>query len=151
MSQQISARQVLSAYRLGIGCRSRPRTRWRNYIFDQAWSRLDVKPAELSEVAENREVFRVFLGLLPPRCLPEEKRVWKWINESPKRPILHHGWNPESMTSERIIQFENFNCVLFLWFDFATILGDSIRLESRWEMLLWRLDSNQLFYRLTRL
>jgi len=32
----------------------------------------DVKPAELSEVAENREVFRVLLGLLLPR---EDKRV----------------------------------------------------------------------------
>jgi len=36
-------------------------------ISDLAWSHLDVEPAELSEVAENREVFRLPLELLPPR------------------------------------------------------------------------------------
>jgi len=43
-----------------------PRTRWRDYISDLAWYRLDVKPAEVSEIAVDRDVFRVLLGLLPP-------------------------------------------------------------------------------------
>jgi len=34
-----------------------------------------VEPAELSEVAENRDVFRELLGLLPPRSSREEERV----------------------------------------------------------------------------
>ena len=45
----------------------RPRTKWHDYISDLAWSRLGVEPAELSEIVVDREVFRVLLGLLPPR------------------------------------------------------------------------------------
>jgi len=43
---------------------------WRGYIYDLDWSRFGVEPAELSEFAENGEVFRVFLELLPsqPSC-----------------------------------------------------------------------------------
>jgi len=41
-------------------------------ISDLAWSRLDVEPAELSEIAENREVVRSLLRLLPQRPSPEE-------------------------------------------------------------------------------
>ena len=32
-------------------------------ISDLAWSRIGVEPAELSEIAVNREVFQVFLRL----------------------------------------------------------------------------------------
>jgi len=42
---------------------------------DHAWTRLGVEPAELSEIAVDREVFRVFQGLLPPRSSGEEKYV----------------------------------------------------------------------------
>jgi len=42
-----------------------PRTRWRDYISDLAWSRVGVEPAELSEIAVDPEVFRVHLELLP--------------------------------------------------------------------------------------
>jgi len=55
----------------------RPRTRWRDYIFDFTWPSLGVEPAELSAVAVDHEVFRVLLGLLTPRPSPDEKRVWK--------------------------------------------------------------------------
>ena len=40
------------------------------YISDLAWSRLGVEPAELSEIAVDREVFPVILGLLPLRLSP---------------------------------------------------------------------------------
>jgi len=50
-----------------------PRTRWCDFISDLSWSRLGVEPAELSEIAVDREVFRVFLGLLPPRPSQKEK------------------------------------------------------------------------------
>jgi len=46
-------------------------------ISDLAWSRLGVEPAELSEIAVDRGVFRVLLGLLPPRPSPEEKGAWE--------------------------------------------------------------------------
>jgi len=39
------------------------------------WSRLGVEPAGLSQFADNREVFQVFVGLLPPRPSPEKKDV----------------------------------------------------------------------------
>jgi len=51
-----------------------PRTRWLDYITDLAWSRLGVEPAELSELADDREVLQVLLGLLPSRPSPKEKR-----------------------------------------------------------------------------
>jgi len=46
---------------------------WCDYISDPAWSRLGVEPAELSEIAVDREVFQVPLGLLPSRLVPNEK------------------------------------------------------------------------------
>jgi len=49
-----------------------PRTRWPYYISD-----LGVEPAELYEIAIDREVFRVLLGLLPPRLYPKKKRARK--------------------------------------------------------------------------
>ena len=39
------------------------------------WSRLGVEPEELSDIAVDREVCQVLLGLLPPRPSPEEKRA----------------------------------------------------------------------------
>ena len=69
------ARWVLLAKPAGKRPKGRPRTRWCDYISDLAWSRLGVEPAELSEVAENRDVFRELLGLLPPRSSREEERV----------------------------------------------------------------------------
>jgi len=49
-----------------------PRTRWRDYISDLAWSRLGVEPAELSEIAVDREVFRVPRAAVPA-TLPKGK------------------------------------------------------------------------------
>ena len=57
------------------------KSRWRDYIYDLTWSRLGVEPAELSEIAVDREVFRVLLGLLPPRLSPKESLAGKWVNE----------------------------------------------------------------------
>jgi len=47
-------------------CGPRSRTRWSGYISDLACSRLGVEPAELSEIAVDREIFRV-LGLFVER------------------------------------------------------------------------------------
>uniref|UniRef100_A0A669C5T3 Reverse transcriptase domain-containing protein n=1 Tax=Oreochromis niloticus TaxID=8128 RepID=A0A669C5T3_ORENI len=47
--------------------RSRPRTRWRDYISRLAWERLGVPPDKLEEVAGEREVWASLLRLLPPR------------------------------------------------------------------------------------
>jgi len=45
--------------------RGHPRPRWSDYIFNPAWSRLGVEPAELSEIAVDREVFQVLRGCFP--------------------------------------------------------------------------------------
>jgi len=66
-----------------------PRTRWRDYISDLAWSSLGVEPAELSEISVDREVFWDLLGLQPPRLSRKEKRARKWENEWVWRPTLN--------------------------------------------------------------
>jgi len=53
--------------------RVRPRTRWRDYISDLAWSSHGVEPAELSEIAVDREAFRVILEFCCPAALPKGK------------------------------------------------------------------------------
>jgi len=46
-----------------------------DYISDLVWSRLCVEPAEILEVAENPNVFRDLLVMLPTPTLREQKRV----------------------------------------------------------------------------
>jgi len=72
MSHETLARQVLLATPIGKRPRGRPRTRWPDCISGLAWSRLGVEPAELSEIAENREVFRAS-QLCCARCPPQRK------------------------------------------------------------------------------
>ena len=78
MSQERLSRQALLAKPSGKRPRGRPRPRWSNYISDLAWSRLGVEPAELSEIAVDREVFRV-LWVLTPQPSLEEKWARKWV------------------------------------------------------------------------
>jgi len=57
--------RVLLAKHTGKRPRNRPRPSWSDHISDLAWSRLVVEPAELSEIAVDRQVFQVPLRLLP--------------------------------------------------------------------------------------
>jgi len=61
------ARQVQLAKPTEKRFRGHPRPRCSDSVSDLAWPRLGVEPAELSEIAVNRAVFQVLLGLLPPR------------------------------------------------------------------------------------
>jgi len=66
---------------------------WRrdcDYI-DLAWYRLCVEPAELSEIAVDRESFWFLLGLLSPRLSPKETLAWKWVNKWVCRSTLNHS------------------------------------------------------------
>ncbi|KAK3517672.1 hypothetical protein QTP70_015319 [Hemibagrus guttatus] len=47
--------EVFRACPTGKRPRGRPRTRWRDYVFQLAWERLGVPPEELEEVARERE------------------------------------------------------------------------------------------------
>ena len=44
-----------------------PRTRQTNYIEDLGWNRLGLRPSEIMDVMEDREVWRLNLQLLPPQ------------------------------------------------------------------------------------
>jgi len=68
-------RRALRAKPTGKRHRYCPRARWSNYISDLAWSCLDVEPAELSEIAVERDVFQVLLWMLPPQPYLEENRA----------------------------------------------------------------------------
>ena len=67
MPQKRLPKQALHAKaneRIPVG---RPRTRWPDYIEDLGWNRSRVRPSEMMEVMEDREVWRFNLELLPPQ------------------------------------------------------------------------------------
>jgi len=72
MPKEKLTRHVLLAKPTGKRPRGRPRTTWSDCI---PWSRLVVGSAELSEIAVDREVFQVRLGLLTPRPSLVEKQA----------------------------------------------------------------------------
>jgi len=74
MPNGLLVRQALLAKPTGKRPRCRLRPRWSNCVSDLAWSRLGVEPAELSEIAVDREV-QVLLWTLPPQPSPEENRT----------------------------------------------------------------------------
>jgi len=89
MFQETSASEVLVGTPTGKRPKGRLTTRWSDNISDLAWLRLGVEPAELFEIAENLEVFRVFLVLLLPRIFPEKsgyETEWKRNTLSVKVP-----------------------------------------------------------------
>ena len=63
-----------AGYTHGKRPRSRPRIRWSDYISNLPCSGLGVKPTELSEIAVDRGLFRVLLGLLLSPFSPKENR-----------------------------------------------------------------------------
>jgi len=67
MPHERLARHALLAKPTAKRPSGRPRPRRSDCISDLACYRLGVEPAELSEIAVDREVFHVLLGLLPQR------------------------------------------------------------------------------------
>jgi len=80
MSQQRLAKHVQLVAPTEKRPRGRPKTSWSDYTSDLAGSRISVEPAELFEIAVDREQVRV-LGLLP-RKPAQFKRGYenKWID-----------------------------------------------------------------------
>ena len=66
MPQERLPKQALLAKANGRRPVGRPKTRWTNYIEDLGWNRLGLRPNEMMDVMENREVWRLNLELLPP-------------------------------------------------------------------------------------
>jgi len=73
MAQDKLPRQVLLASATRKRTRGRPWTRWSDYISDLAWYRLGVEPAELFEIAVDREVFLVDIDNFFPHEPPQRK------------------------------------------------------------------------------
>jgi len=60
--------------------RGRPSNSWSHCISYLSWPRLGVEPAALSEIAIDRELFRIILGLPSPRP-PQRKSGGSEMNE----------------------------------------------------------------------
>ena len=76
MPQERLPKQALLAKANGRRPVIRPRTRWTDYMEDLGWNRLGLRPSEMMEVVEDREVWRLNLELLPPQ-LSRKKRAMK--------------------------------------------------------------------------
>ena len=67
MPQERLPKQALHAKANGRRPVGRPRTRWTDYIENLGWNGLGLRPSEMMEVMEDREVWRLNLELLPPQ------------------------------------------------------------------------------------
>ena len=67
MPQERLPKQALLAKANGRRPVGRPKTRWTDYIEDLGWNRLGLRPSEMMDVMEDREVWRLNLELLPPQ------------------------------------------------------------------------------------
>ena len=67
MPQERLPKQALLAKANGRRPVGRLRTRWTDYIKDFGWNRLGLRPCEMMEVMEDREMCRLNLELLPPQ------------------------------------------------------------------------------------
>ena len=93
MPQERLPKQALHAKANGRRPVGRPRTRWTDYIEDLGWNRLGLRPSEMMEVMEDREVWRLNLELLPPQ--PSRKSgQWRKKKNIAKlfRPNLTFGF-----------------------------------------------------------
>ena len=80
MFHERTAKQLMDALSCDKGPRGRPRTRWRNYVEDLAWSRLGIPPAKLPLVAGDRDAWRSQLELLPPQPQKDKRAKGKTLN-----------------------------------------------------------------------
>ena len=85
MPQERLPKQALLAKANGRRPVGRPRTRWTDYIEDLGWNRLGLRPIEMMEVMEDREVWQLNLELLPPATLTEKRAMKKEEEEFPTK------------------------------------------------------------------
>ena len=80
MSHERTAKQPMDAFPSGKRSSGRPRTRWRNYVKDLAWSRLGIPPAKLPLVAGDRDACRSQLELLQPKPQKDKRAKGNTLN-----------------------------------------------------------------------
>ena len=84
MPQERLPKQALHAKANGRRPVGRPRTRWTDYIEDLGWNRLGLRPSEMMEVMEDREVWRLNLELLPPQ---PSRKSGQWRKKKKKSSL----------------------------------------------------------------
>jgi len=67
MSQERLPKQASLAKVKGKMPVGRPRTRWQDYIEDLGWKRLGLQPSGMLEVVADRDVWLLYVELLPPQ------------------------------------------------------------------------------------
>ena len=77
MPQERLPKQALLAKANGRRPVRRPRTRWTDHFEDLGWNRSGLRPSEMMEVMEDREVWRLNLELLPPQPSRKSKAMKK--------------------------------------------------------------------------
>ena len=81
MPQERLPKQALHVKANGRRPVGRPRTRWTDYVEDLGWNRLGLRPSEMMEVMEDREVCWLNLELLPPQPL---RKSGQWRKKKKK-------------------------------------------------------------------
>ena len=81
MPQERLPKQALHAKANGRRPVGRPRTRWTDYIEDLGWNCFGLRPSEMMEVMEDREVWRLNLELLPPQ---PSRKSGQWTKKKKK-------------------------------------------------------------------
>ena len=77
MSHEQTAKQLMDALSRGKMPRERPKTRWRNYVEDLAWSRLEIRLVQLPLVAGDQDAWRSQLELLPqPQKASRQREIY---------------------------------------------------------------------------
>ena len=104
MPQERLPKQALHAKANGRRPVGRPRTRWTDYIEDLGWNRLGLRPSEMMEVMEDREVWRLNLELLPPQ---PSRKSGQWRKKKKKKTSLvclqkAHWWSSSYACLESI-------------------------------------------------
>ena len=90
MPQERLPKQALHSKASGRRPVGRPRTRWTDYIEDLGWNRLGLRPSEMMEVMEDREVWRLNLELLPPQ---PSRKSGQWRKKEEVVNKLHMQFN----------------------------------------------------------
>ena len=107
MPQERLPKQALLAKANGRRPVGRPRTRWTDYIEDLGWNRLGLRPNEMMEVMEDREVLRLNLELLPSQ---PSRKSGQWRKKKNAKQLRSINKSYAEQTNNN----NNFNVDIFI-------------------------------------
>ena len=118
MPQERLPKQALHAKANGRRPVGRPRTRWTDYIEDLGWNRLGLRPSEMMEVMEDREVWRLNLELLPPQ---PSRKSGQWRKKKKKKPESES--DPKSPAQHATLVPSKTSFIFYWFFERVKILA----------------------------